>query len=183
MRNFGAWKKRIRIVILTVLALDAALAAFNWWVVGATPESQKQELGQLRELHQKWQNDIQRASDIRSRLAGTEAECNRFFEGQFLDEGISSSALVEDLNSIAAGAGLRPPAVNYKYQELEKRNVREVAITATVDGSYANIVRFVRGLERSERFYLMDHLALASAQGGELKLNLQLKTYLRMHRK
>lgn len=182
MRNLGAWKKRIRIAILAVLAIDAVLLWFNWRLVGAAPERQTQQLDQLRRQHQQWSADIQRASEIRDKLGQIEHDCSRFFDQQFLSEDVGSSTVVADLTAIAKKAGLETRTVSYKSAELEKRNVIEFAITATVEGSYANIVGFINGLEQSERFYLMENLALASAQGGALKLNLQLKTYFRVKR-
>lgn len=182
MRNFGTWRKRIRIVILAVLAADVLLFWFNWQVVGAAPEQQQIQRDRLRQLHQQWGDDVRRVADIRARLTQTERDCNTFFEERFLSEEVGSSAVVADLTAIASSAGLQTRSVTYKSQEREKRNVMEVAITASVEGSYSSITKFIRGLERSERFYLMEHLALASAQGGDLKLNLQLKTYYRLNR-
>lgn len=180
MRNLGAWKKRIRIAILAVLAGDALLFWFNWQLAGATPVQAEQQLEQLRRQHRLWSADIERASEIRSKLGQIERDCNQFYEQQFLSEEVGSSTVVADLTAIAARAGLEARSVTYKQTELERRNVIEVAIAATVEGSYASIVEFINGLEQSKRFYLMENLALASGQGGVLKLNLQLKTYFRV---
>ena len=182
MRGFGIWRKRIRIGILAVLAADVLLVWFNWQIVGAEPEQQQLQRDRLRQQHQQWGDDVRRVADIRNRLAQTERDCETFFAEQFLGEDVGSSTVVDDLTSIASSAGLQTSTVTYKSQEREKRNVMEMAITASVEGSYASITKFIRGLERSERFYLMEHLALASAQGGDLKLNLQLKTYFRLNR-
>jgi Tfp pilus assembly protein PilO len=182
MRSLGAWKKRIRIAIFAVLAADAALLWFNWQLAGAAPERQEQQLGDLRRQHRLWGADVQRATEIRDKLGLIERDCNQFFEQQFLGEEVGSSTVVADLTAIARRAGLEARNVSYKQTELEKRNVMEVAITTTVEGSYASIVGFINGLEKSERFYLMENLALASGQGGALRLNLQLKTYFRVKR-
>lgn len=182
MRNLGAWKKRIRIAVLAVLAGDALLFWFNWQLAGEAPEQAEQQLDQLRRQHRMWSADIQRASEIRSKLGQIERDCNQFYEEQFLGEEVGSSTMVGDLTAIAAKAGLEARGVTYKQTELEKRNVIEVAIAATVEGSYSSIVAFINGLEQSRRFYLMENLALASAQGGGLRLNLQLKTYFRVKR-
>jgi Tfp pilus assembly protein PilO len=182
MRNLGEWKKRIRIAILAVLAADALLFWFNWQLAGAAPEQVEQQLDQLRRQHRMWSEDIQRAGEIRSKLGQIEKDCNQFYEEQFLGEEVGSSTVVADLTAIAKKAGLEARNVTYKPTELDKRNVIEFAIAATVEGNYASIVGFINGLEQSKRFYLMENLALASGQGGALKLNLQLKTYFRVKR-
>jgi Tfp pilus assembly protein PilO len=182
MRNLGAWKRRIRIAILGVLAADALLFWFNWQLAGAAPEQVEQQLDQVRRQHRLHGAEVQRASEIRSKLGQIEKDCNQFYEEQFLGEEVGSSTVVADLTAIAAKAGLEARNVTYKQTELERRNVIEVAIVATVEGSYASIVGFINGLEQSKRFYLLENLALASGQGGALKLNLQLKTYFRVKR-
>jgi hypothetical protein len=40
-------------------------------------------------------------------------------------------------------------------------------------------VRFINGLERSKNFYVLDGLSLAAGSGGNLRLNLRLRTYFR----
>jgi len=182
MRNLGAWKKRIRVAILAVLAADALLFWFNWRLEGSAPAQQEQRLADLRRDHKLWAADIQRATEIRDKQGQIERDCNKFFDEQFLSEEVGSSTVVADLTAIAKKAGLETRTVSYKPVDIEKRNVIEVAITATVEGSYSSIVAFINGLEQSERFYLMENLGLASAQGGALRLNLQLKTYFRVKR-
>jgi Tfp pilus assembly protein PilO len=180
MRNFGAWKKSIRVAVMALLALDAALLWFNWQVAGGTSAEQEEQLKPLGALHASWKKDLHHAQDIRNGLADVEKGCSQFFERQFLGEEVGSSTIVADLTAIAAHAGLQTRTVSYKPQELEKRNVIQVDISAAVEGNYASIVNFINGLERSERFYVMESLGLTSAQGGTLKLNLQLRTYFRV---
>ncbi|MGH9795957.1 MAG: type 4a pilus biogenesis protein PilO [Candidatus Acidiferrales bacterium] len=182
MRNFAVWKNRIRIAVVALFALNAALLLFDWQVIGATPGNEKAQLERLRKQHDLWSSDIQRASEIRTRLGEVEKDCDRFFEEQFLSEEVGSSALLADLSKIAADAGLQARNITYKPKELDKRNVIEVDINAAVEGNYEDLVAFINGLEKSERFYLMEGLSLTSAQSGELKLNLQLKTYFRLRR-
>lgn len=182
MRRLGAWKKRIRIAVLVVLAADAALFWFNWQLTGAGPEERAGQLEQMRKQHQLWSADIDRAGEIRDKLGQIERDCNRFFEEQFLGEEVGSSTVVGDLTAIASQAGLQPRGVSYKLTEVEGRDVIEVSMSASVEGSYKNIVGFINGLEQAKRFYLVESLALSSAQGGTLKLNLQLKTYFRVKR-
>jgi cell division inhibitor SulA len=60
----------------------------------------------------------------------------------------------------------------------------EVSINATVSGEYGSVVRFVNGLQRSERFYIVDALALGSdtqnqASKGSIRVELHIRTYLR----
>lgn len=180
MRNLGAWKKRARLAVLALVGFDALLFWVNWQFVGAPPEALSEQRDRLREQHALLGADVRRATEIRNRLPQTERDCDQFLVKQFLGEESGYSTVVEDLTRIAVTAGLDTRSVNYKPQELEKRKVVEVDVAATVEGDYRSIVRFINGLERSENFYLLESLGLASSQGGQLRLNLQLKTYFRL---
>jgi Tfp pilus assembly protein PilO len=182
MRQLGAWKKRIRMAILALVAANATVLWLNWQIVGASPQAQKEQWDRLREQHAAFGVAVERAERIRSDLGRVEQDCEEFLAGRLLGEESGYSVIVADLGEIARKAGLATRTVSYRPEELAKRNVMEVQVNATVEGSYPSIVRFINGLERSEHFYLMEGLTLASSQGGELRLNLKLRTYFRLRR-
>jgi hypothetical protein len=62
---------------------------------------------------------------------------------------------------------------------LKGRNVTEIGITESVEGSYASVLQFIVGLERSKSFYLLDSLSMDRAELGHLHLTLELRTYFR----
>jgi hypothetical protein len=70
--------------------------------------------------------------------------------------------------------------LSFHQHEPDKRGVTQVDIFAVVDGDYSSVVRFVNDLQHSDTFYVLDGLSLAGGgSGGQLKLNLQLRTYFR----
>lgn len=175
------WKKWVRRVLGVILALDAILLVANLRAVSA-----RGDVAQLRQREKKLQlqhdllaADGRRVSGIRDHLPQVQRDCDDFFAKQFLDGATAYSTIVADLGEIAKSTGIRTSGVTFKQRELEKRGVSEVEVTTTVEGEYGNLVRFVNGLERSKNFYLLDSLALASSAGGNIRLNLHLRTYLR----
>lgn len=165
--------------LFTLVALDAGLGIYVWRTAASHPQSERMALEKLRARHKEYGQDVERAQKIESRLPEVERECNRFFEEQFLNSSTGYSAVVADLGSIAKEAGLPPGTIAFKQRELEKRGVVEVELTATVEGEYPALVRFINGLERSEHLYLLDSLSLATAQEKRVKLGLVMKTYFR----
>jgi len=77
------------------------------------------------------------------------------------------------------GTGVRASNITYRTGAPDKRGVIEIEIGATVSGDYANIVRFINGLEHSETFYVLDSLVLGAGSSGGLGLNLHLRTFFR----
>ena len=57
--------------------------------------------------------------------------------------------------------------------------MRRVEIEADLAGDYLQLVRFINALERDHLFFLVDSVVLGGEQGGVVKLQLKLETYLK----
>jgi len=93
--------------------------------------------------------------------------------------GSGYSSIVSDLGTMARESGLRAENVNFRQHPADKRGVIEVEISEIVNGDYPSVVRFINSLEHSDTFYVLDGLSLAAGSAGELRLNMQLRTYFR----
>ena len=178
-RNSKQWKRWVRAALVLVLAADALLLYANWSSTDASSREAAAQLVPLRTEEQLQRADVDRVAGIRGRLSEVQRNASKFYGDEFLATDTGYSTIVGDLNRISKNAGLRATNVSFKERLLEARRVTEVTLSATVEGDYVSLVRFINGLERSENFYLLDSLTLASATGGSIKLNLQLRTYFR----
>ena len=173
------WKRWVRWVLIALAVADASLLIVRWQSGGPASPGAKAQRDALRRQHGEMKADIERATQISLGLPQVDRQCDAFLKDQLLAAGPNYSTIVEDLSELSTRAGLHTSAVRYKQRDVEKRGVTEVVVDATVEGDYASLVRFINSLERSEHFYLMNNLTLASSTGGVIKLNLQLKTYFR----
>jgi hypothetical protein len=172
-------KTIIRVVLGIIVAVDITLAAFSWQMADAnrTPQS---ELSALKRQHALMTADITRAETIRTTLPAVEQQCDTFFRQNFRPLASGYSSVVSDFGSLSRGAGLQAGNLSFHQHEPDKRGVTQVDILAVVDGDYSSVVRFINNLQHSDTFYVLDGLSLASGgSGGQLKLNLQLRTYFR----
>lgn len=177
-RNFKRQARWIRWALAIVLTLDLGLILFNWRAAVA-PRSPGGQLERVRKQRDLLAADVRRATAIRQELSGAHRQFEEFFRRELGPVESGYSSVVADLGAIAKNAGLRTSAVTFRQHELSGRGVVEVEVAATVDGDYPSLVSFINGLERSGNFYVLDSLSLASSAGGNLKLNLQLRTYFR----
>jgi Tfp pilus assembly protein PilO len=171
-------KNSIRWVLGAVLALDLILAGINWQMA-ASPGTSRDALLLLRRQHSLLQADTARAELIRNQLPEIEQQGDLFFTSNLRPSGTGYSSLVSDLGSLAAASGLQAENYAFRQHQPDKRGVMEVEIGTVVNGDYASVVRFINGLERSDTFYVLDGLSLAAGSSGQLRLNLQLRTYFR----
>ena len=173
------WKKWVRVALVVLLAADGLLVYANWSSTDAGARAAAAQRADLRNQRNLLRADVQRVAPFRDRLSDVERDANRFYTHEFLSAGTGYSAIIADLNKISKASGLRTTNVAFKERGLETRGATEITVTATVEGEYVSLVRFINGLERSSNFYLLDSLTLASSTGGNIKLNLQLRTYFR----
>ncbi len=177
-RSLKLGKSWIRWALAIVLVLDAALAVVNWRTAGASRRPQS-ELTRLQPQHKLLDADVRRAQKIRELLPEVQKQGDQFFSQELREVSSGYSSTASDLSAIARDAGLRTNSITFRQREIANRGVVEVEVVGTVEGDYPSLVKFINGLERSQNFYVLDSLSLASSTGGSLKLNLQLRTYFR----
>lgn len=172
-------KMIIRVLLGVVVAADIVLAGVNWQVADSnrTPQS---ELNSLKREHALMAADITRAETIRTTLPAVEQQCDTFFRQNFRPLSSGYSSVIADFGKLTHDSGLQAGNLSFHQHDPDKRGVTQIDILTVVDGDYASVVRFINELEHSDTFYILDGLSLAnSGSGGQLKLNLQLRTYFR----
>ena len=165
-------------MIIAVVAIDLLLAGVNWRMA-ASGRAPKNQLAMLRREHALMAADLARAQRIQQALPAVEQQCDTFFKQNLRPAGSGYSSLVSDLGTLAQHAGLRADDITFRQHTADKRGVVEVEIGAAINGDYPSVVRFIDGLEHSDTFYVLDGLTLAAGSAGQLRLNLQLRTFFR----
>jgi type IV pilus assembly protein PilO len=181
-RDFTLQKRAILIVVGLLLAADIGLAIYSWQLSSSPHTSQgvfDEQTIKLGVLN----NDIKSAQFIRDHMPATRKDCEKF-EQSLAGESTSSSSITAELDEIAKNAGLQEVTQTFRQKEIPNRGMAEMTIEATVSGNYGSVVRFVNGLQRSQRFYVVDGLALATdaatqAAMGTIRVGLRIRTYFR----
>jgi Tfp pilus assembly protein PilO len=181
-RDFTLQKRAILIVVGLLLAADIGLAIYSWQLSSSPYTSQRvfdEQAIKLGVLN----NDIKSAEFIRDHMPATRKDCEKF-EQSLARESTSSSSITAELDEVAKKSGLQQVTLTYRQKDIPNRGMSEMTIEATVTGNYGSVVRFVNGLQRSQRFYVVDGLALAAdaqAQGaaGTIRVGFHVRTYFR----
>jgi Tfp pilus assembly protein PilO len=172
-------KLSIGIALGVLLLLDAVLVAVLIESSRQAPQTMRAQADSLKSELSLLKADVARGEKIRGSLDEAGKQCDNFYKSTFLDSSSGYSGITEDLDAIAAKAGLVTHTVGFKQKAVSGRGVTEVSITADIEGDYASIVHFINGLERSKNFYLLRGLTLDSGGTGGIKLKLDLSTYFR----
>jgi hypothetical protein len=180
-RDFKFERRAILLGVILFVAADIALAAYSWNLASA-PRTQ-QNLAVLTRNSDLLRADIFRAQDIRKKIPAIQNDCDEF-EKSLYPATTGYSAVSAEMGAIAHKAGLQIETQTFREEGLKGRNLTQVEIEASVLGSYAGVVRFLNGLQRSNVVYAVQGLSARSETGqsgptGQVRVTLHIKTYFR----
>jgi Tfp pilus assembly protein PilO len=180
--DFASRKQAIIAGVALLVVADVSLGAYSWQWASA-PQTPQQLFAQQSLQLKLLQADIDRAQKIRADIPAIQKDCDQF-EHSLFPASSGYSSVTSELDTIARKAGVQLEGKAFKEAEVEKRNLTEVSMDATVSGDYKNVVEFLNGLQRSSSIYEVDSLNLASENinkgpAGVIKVAVHLKTYFR----
>jgi Tfp pilus assembly protein PilO len=181
-RDFTLQKRAILIVVGLLVAADIGLAIYSWQL-SSSPHTSQSAFDDLAIKLGSLNNDIKSAQYIKDNMPATRKDCEKF-EQSLPAESTGSSSITAELDEVAKKAGLQIVTRTDTQKEIPNRGMTQVTIEVTVSGDYGSVARFVNGLQRSPRFYVLDGLALgtdaqAQAATGPIRVGVHIRTYLR----
>jgi Tfp pilus assembly protein PilO len=181
-RDFTLRKRVILAFVILLVVADVALAAYSWQL-SAAPHAPQKQLSLETKQHSLLKADIERVQKIRDNIPATQKECD-LFERSLFPASSGYSAVRSELDAMAGKSGIQLEDLAFKRTEISSRGITEVAVDATVNGNYKNMIVFLNALQRSPNLYAVDNLTLASdtshqASTNVIKVALHLKTYFR----
>jgi hypothetical protein len=90
----------------------------------------------------------------------------------------SYSSIASGIGELEVKSGVRLSRLAYT-QGAATGDLTEISMDAGISGDYAQIMRFINGLERDQTFFVIRAMALTGQQGGMVNLRLRLSTWLR----
>jgi Tfp pilus assembly protein PilO len=173
------WRTRLLPAFLALLAVNlVALAAWTgprYWrqtnaaarseAARAEVERRRLDAATLRE----------RAAAIRGNAADTE----RFYRSLAGSEKADLLPTLEAIEELARSPGLRTGKRAFRREDVRAARVERVVVTLPLEGSYEQLVGFLREIEASPRFLTVDGVAMRAEREGGGTLQADLSTYLR----
>jgi Tfp pilus assembly protein PilO len=172
------WRTRLLPAFLVLLGLN--LVAFAAWT---GPRYWRERNAATRAEAARAEAERQRAAvaGLRERagaIRGNGKDVERFYRSAGTEKADLLPTL-EAIEDMARAPGLQPGTRTFKREEVEDAGVERIAVTLPLEGSYAQLVGFLREVEASPRFLTVDSVAMRADQGGGGALQVQLSAYLR----
>jgi type IV pilus assembly protein PilO len=176
MANVRDVRQKLRIAMAVLVGLNVlAAGALLYMMVRGT----SQLPAEFHALHQQVQNKksaIIPPETVKERVKEAREQIAHFYEDRFPN---SSAAIFETLGKVASENHVRLNQATYNVTEEDAPGVRQIVITASLNGNYVEAMKFINALERDKMFFIVDNVALGDQQGGNVRLNIRIETYMR----
>jgi len=171
------WRTRLLPASLVLLGVNVALAAWTG------PRYWRQRNAATRAEEARAEAERQRAAvaSLRERagaIRGNETDLERFYRSAGTEKADLLPTLVA-IEEMARSPGLRPGARSFNREKVGDARVERVVVNLPLEGSYAQLVGFLREVEASPRFLTVDRVAMRADREGGAALQVELSAYLR----
>lgn len=157
--------------LLAVLLLNAAVFAGVTHRLANKQERLAVELERLRaELGEK-EVELRVVSESEARAARNAEAVRRFWSDVVQERAPGLTEAWDEIDRLASETNVARGRTGYD-RELLKVGLEQIKATMPVAGSYFDLVRFINRLERSERFFLVEQIALSQRKTGESAIQL-----------
>ena len=176
MPDLRETRHKVKIALAALAVVDVILIRVFFSPLVGSEGSRHQRLDQAwRELQQKTR-EVEPLRGLDKKIPLARKEIDQFYAQRLPSQ---DSAISADLGKVAAQSGVKIESIKYSMKDAEAVGVRRMEIEANLGGDYLQLVRFINALERDQLFFLVDSVGLGGAQGGMVKLQIKLETYLK----
>ena len=169
-------RRKLTVAAVVLLALDLLAAAFLLSPPGRSRGAQEDDYNRVRLNLKAKMTESLPLRGMDKKLAQAETDLAGFYKDRFPTQ---SSAVPEELGKLAAANGVRVSEVRYAGDASGQAGLQRVSMDATLAGDYLQAAKFINALERDRMFFVIREVTLSDQQGGFVRLELKLETYLK----
>lgn len=176
MADLTARRRTLKNVVIVLAVLDVLAIAYLLSPLSRTRAQHQQERDRVQQQLQVRQREVAPLKNIDQKLVVARKEIADFYDHRLPGE---YSAIAAEIGKLASENNVRLTVAKYGAEDAEVPGLQRVRIEAGIDGDYTNIVKFINAMERDKMFFIIDSVALSEVQGGNVKLQVKLETYLK----
>jgi len=174
-------KRRIRIALGTLLALNLIAAGLVLFPPGGSADDLERELASLQSQIRQKRALLDRSRVNVAAIEKARGEGDHFLNDYFLSRRTADSALLSELNAAASKAQMkaRDSAQTTEYIEGSD-SLSMMTISANYEGTYRNLLNFIGELDHSNQLLIIESMSAAPQQGSNiLTVSMKIDAFIR----
>ena len=175
----GAQLARVVMGVLILLNLIAGWLVYS--PPGGSAEALEQDLARLQAQVKQAKARMEETKQHAAAVEKGRGDADAFLARYFMPRRIAPTALLTELNDIARRAGIQERGNAFSIDLIEgSESLGMVTITANFEGTYRNLLNFVREIDRSPSLLIIESLNAAPQQGSNnLMVAIKMEAFLR----
>jgi len=169
-------RRKLTLAAAVLLALDLAAGIFLLSPLGRSRRAHQEDYDHLRVSLKTKMSESLPLRGMDKKLVQAETDLAGFYRDRFPAH---ASAIPQELGTLAGSNGVRLTEVRYTSEAAGQAGLQRVSMDATLAGDYRQVAKFINALERDRMFFVIDEVTLNQQQGGFVRLQLKLQTYLK----
>jgi hypothetical protein len=176
MPDLQQTRKKVKTALTTLVVVDLVMIGVYLSPLVGSQQSHRNQLNELwKELQQKT-HEVEPLRGLDKKIPVAHKEIDSFYKDRLPSQ---ESVVSEEIGKLAQQSGVRLGSVKYTAKDQESVGLTPIEIEADLSGDYLQLVRFINSLERDQIFFLVNSVVLGGEQGGVVKLELKMNTYLK----
>lgn len=176
MPDLRGTRRKVNIVLATMALVDVAAMVVYFSPLIGSETTRQARLQQLWQGLQQKTREVVPLRGLDKKIPVAKQQIDEFYRNRFPAE---DSAISDSLGKLAAENGVKIGSFKYSMKDAEIVGLRRVEIDADLAGDYLQLMRFINSLERAPTFFLVNSVELGGEQGGIVRLQMKMETYLR----
>ena len=178
--NFNVWPPNspgaiIRLGVGVLLAANLVAGYFVIRPPGGSPPELRQQVKDMTAQVRQQQGVLDRTRALAGKIEIGRGEGDKFMGRFFLPRRTAYSTIISELNDLAGQLKVTPKESAYATEPVDGTdNLALMQITANYEATYADLVKFVNLIDKSNRLLIVESLNATPQQGAQ-KLNVMLK--------
>jgi Tfp pilus assembly protein PilO len=173
------WRQRLWVWVPALLFFLANAGAFAVYKLGyaGRVESLQDTLDAQEQQLKDAKNRQRQALEMLARVRTDEEQVEQLYRYRLSTRSQRLTGVTKEIKDLAKKAGLEPKTVSYPEESIEEFGLIKRSHVFTVEGTYAELRKFISLLESSPSFLSLDEATLTgNPEGPELRIDLKIST-------
>lgn len=176
MPDLRQTRRKLKVAIVAMFCVDAVAAVLFFSPLVGSSASRREQMQRLTVEQRRKTHEVEPLRGLDKKVAMAKQEIDQFYRERIPTR---ESVIIDEMGKIAAENGVKLGQGKYEVKDPEPVGLIPVLMEANCQGDYLHVVRFINALERDKTFFLVNTVVLGDAQGGTVKLQMKLESYLR----
>jgi hypothetical protein len=170
----------VRVVLGLLLAANLVAAGLAFHLFDDSPEQLARQVQSTRQQILAAIVKLNHTRQIAGKVDKGREEGSKFIATYMTSRRATYSTILTELNETAAQAHMKPKDAVIGLDAIQGTDSLDMmTVTASFEGQYADLLKFVNLLDKSKRFLIIETLAASPQQNGNLQVTLKLNTFVK----